>query len=233
MRPPGPQKSLVGVTLAEMLTALAVLLTLLGLLLPVLAHVRRAGQAAKCLSNLRQIYHATLTYTEENDGLLFPPLGPALEVDARYIYNNYWWQQSYLGPYAIGPRDRLKDSRGKFSQAEVELFNCPARFADAPDAAYTHANGNPAVSYVMTRLRPLTRAGYTLRMMEERSRKIYLAEGRGNTVVPSTFETGALGSMDTGKRLRRFHGGSVNLLFYDGHIEAWSGPDAPLQELQP
>ncbi len=218
-----------GVTALELVIAVALVVVLAGLILPVLSHVRQTGLTARCVSNLRQLYQATLAYTEDYDGLLPPPLGKMLEVDERYLHNNYWWQQPYLAPYAVGPRHRLKDSRGKLTQAEAEIYNCPARFPDGPDAWYAHSsNGNPGISYLMTPL-PAKRSSYLLRTMENQSQRIYLAEGRGNTVVKSTFKTGKIGSQDTVKRLRRFHGNSLNLLFYDGHIELSSAPDEELQ----
>lgn len=231
-----PRSSRTGVTaftLLELLIVIGVLTVLGALAIPAGMRVRAMAQSTKCVSHLRTIYTGTLSFVNDYNGLLPPCQGPAAQVDPEFKYNNYWWQQPYLARYIVGPIDRPKDSRGALSQAEVELFNCPARLQDGPDTRYQQSNGAPAVSYVMTRLATTnaTRADFLLATMEKRSQRIFLTEGRGNRIVPSTTVTGELNSGDTTQRLRRFHGGAINVLFYDGHVESFTGPDAELQSM--
>ncbi|MBL8746971.1 MAG: prepilin-type N-terminal cleavage/methylation domain-containing protein [Phycisphaerae bacterium] len=60
-------------TLIELLVTLAVIVVLLGLLLPALSRSREAARSAVCLSNLRQAFFACRAYANENDGV-----GPAI-----------------------------------------------------------------------------------------------------------------------------------------------------------
>ncbi len=62
-----------GFTLVELLVVIAVVVLLIGLLLPALAGAREAGRGAACLSNLRQMFLACRIYADEYDGY-----GPAI-----------------------------------------------------------------------------------------------------------------------------------------------------------
>ncbi len=64
-----------GFTLAELLTVLAVLAVLLGILLPSLNVARRAARAVVCQSNLRSSGLAILAYCDAQDGYLPPAYG--------------------------------------------------------------------------------------------------------------------------------------------------------------
>jgi prepilin-type N-terminal cleavage/methylation domain-containing protein/prepilin-type processing-associated H-X9-DG protein len=56
-----------GFTLVEMLVVIAIIGVLLALLLPAFSQARENGRQAACLSNLRQLSLANLTYSTEND----------------------------------------------------------------------------------------------------------------------------------------------------------------------
>jgi len=55
-------------TLVELLVVVAIIALVAGLLIPAVASMRRAGNTAKCLSNLRQLQLAHWMYIQENDG---------------------------------------------------------------------------------------------------------------------------------------------------------------------
>jgi len=59
-------------TLIELLVAISIIALLVGILLPALAAARRAGQAAVCLSNVRQIGTAANIFATDNKRFLFP-----------------------------------------------------------------------------------------------------------------------------------------------------------------
>lgn len=229
----GPSTKHKAFTLLELVIVVAIILVLAALLLPVGRAVLTASSSAKCVSNLRQIYVATLAFTEDYGGKLPPSLGPATVVDPEFSYNAYWWSQAYLGRYTVGPLNRRRDSGGKLTQSEAAIYNCPARLADEPDQL--DGNGNPSVSYVMAVTYPknATKADpskYMLRTMDNKSKLAFITEGRGGRFY-NRSKTYPLGDGRGG--LRRFHNGAMNILFFDGHVESFSGTDEDLAAMTP
>jgi prepilin-type processing-associated H-X9-DG protein len=61
-----------GFSTVELLMVIALIAVLIGLLLPVLAHVRENGRRTACLSNLQQLHRAFALYAQDHDGNLPP-----------------------------------------------------------------------------------------------------------------------------------------------------------------
>ncbi len=214
-----------------MMVAIIGIVVLAALALPIYRAVSSAAKATECVNRLRKIYFASLAFAEDHGGRLPPGLSapPYEDADARFHYNTYWWRQAYLARYVLDDLNRRKDSAGRLSQAEAEAFNCPARHVEGPD--HPVANGNPAVSYVMVSRQD---SGEVLRRIENKSKLIYITEGRGSTVSRSTFRSGEMvWPDDAKKRLRRYHNGAINLLFFDGHVEQSTQPDEVLAQMLP
>jgi len=225
-----------GFTLLELLAVIAVLAILAALLVPVVNSVRSAGMSVECVSNLRTIYHATLAFTEDYNGLLPPALGNSTgtsQIHPEFNVNQYWFETAYLGRYVLGQYDRPRDGSGKLTPEEMEPYKCPARLVDGPDANWTGATSQ--VTYVMRNWR-LTQKDYRLATRSEKSKRLLLTEGRHGTLAPPAAKTGEFGVPDPTRRLRRYHNGGLNILFLDGHIERFSGPDEdilPMLEADP
>ncbi len=60
-------------TLIELLVVIAIIAILAALLLPALSGARERGKRAVCMSNLRQVHAAALTYSGDSDEWLPPP----------------------------------------------------------------------------------------------------------------------------------------------------------------
>ena len=80
-------------TLIETLAAIAIIALLLGLLLPVIAHVAESGRSAKCKSNLRQLAIAAQLYAQDYN--VYPP---ALRYDnTDGVFRTIAWDYSHAG----------------------------------------------------------------------------------------------------------------------------------------
>ncbi len=59
-------------TLIELLVAVSIIALMIGILLPVLRGARDAARGSQCLSNVRQIATASLSYATDNRGMMYP-----------------------------------------------------------------------------------------------------------------------------------------------------------------
>lgn len=80
-----------GFSLIELLVSIAIVALLTGVLLPSLAGARRAGRAAACLSNLRQIAAAALQYAGDQKSSLPPGA-------SDFAQNLHRWHGSRANP---------------------------------------------------------------------------------------------------------------------------------------
>lgn len=63
-------RRLTGISMVETLVAIAIIATLSALLIPSVARVKEYANAARCISNQRQLFHGLESYANDHDGAL-------------------------------------------------------------------------------------------------------------------------------------------------------------------
>ena len=77
-------------TLVELLVVIGIIALLIGILLPTLNRARESAKQVKCLSNLRQLSHATIGYVNENRGSYPGRAGQGADSLFNNDPNKYW-----------------------------------------------------------------------------------------------------------------------------------------------
>ncbi len=117
-------------TLLELLVVIAVISLLMALLIPALRAAREQGQKVVCLSNLRQLTLAWITYAEEHDGALV--LGDAFSTEMSSTAGRgteiyvAWLGKAFYYPKS---RSELLENPDKGALwpwiKDVDVYRCP------------------------------------------------------------------------------------------------------------
>lgn len=130
-------------TLIELLVVVAVIAVLIGILFPALAAARHAARAAACLSNIRQINTANLTYAADHRSRLCPhnnwnrsirSIGGTLGVNQEWCFAE---------PIAGDPADALQHGAlGPYLADKASMITrCPSYTTPADILATTRSLG--------------------------------------------------------------------------------------------
>jgi prepilin-type processing-associated H-X9-DG protein/prepilin-type N-terminal cleavage/methylation domain-containing protein len=199
-----------GLTLIELLTVIAIIGILAGLLIPVVSSVRDKAKSSICVGNLRQLGLAANLYAGDNRGLMLP----------TFVPNGAWMQGLY--PYlSFGKGLWYYGVPSSHGGRPVGPFACPKS-----DWLTTSNWGSDYAKNAVVNSPPLYEQ-YRMSTMRNPSAVIFLADG---CLDPTT----AAGQADRGRDLTPFrpsglihnrHSGKGNILFYDGHVGALNSLD--------
>ena len=114
-----------GFTLVELLVVIGIVALLMAILIPVMSAARERAQRAVCLSNLRQLTMAWITYADEHDGKLVLGLaGAERALDSRSMKG--WLGAAFLFPENRSAiiADRNKGPLWPYLR-DIDIYRCP------------------------------------------------------------------------------------------------------------
>lgn len=207
-------------TLIELLTVIAIIGILAAIIIPTVGKVRDAARKAQCVSNLRQWGTAVRLMSTDYKGLI------ALNLDlgsGTVIYSPYFSQKTMILP------------DGTLKSSQELMSRCPTAPKDATDPNYMRR------CYGFARPNDIPWNQHNLNMFGSTVNKPITAYNVAQSVAPSRQllmievapgNDGAL--VDRGDQLaakvrpiqidnsKLRHGGTVNAVFVDGHVETLS-----------
>ncbi|WP_232767419.1 DUF1559 domain-containing protein [Geminisphaera colitermitum] len=208
-------------TLIELLTVIAIIGILAGIILPTIGKVRETARRAQCVSNLRQIANATLLFADDHRGILpggikdnSNHLGLA-GGQAAWININKWnMLGTHIAPY-LGttlPADA--------TSMLMPAFVCPSFVTQFPDLA---AKTNSIVYAVNisnlitgnSNSRPFgnsndNTAALRIEQIPDRSRTLMLRDSDKKKTTDASWDCPP----------EPVHGNIRNGVYFDGHVSA-------------
>ena len=208
-----------GFTLVEMLVVIAVILVLAAFLFPMLSRMLEAGNAAKCVSNLRQLGSRFAAYLPENKyEIPYYSVGGGMD----YTWINYVDGDISARPpsakASVCPSCRPKSYTSKYLTYGIDT---------------SFATPGPCRSPVPSITTPLF--GFVLRHDPKRvnrlSQRILLADSisvEGGWTKNQQIAYARIASAPAGNDagyVHFRHSGRANFLFYDGSVRSMTPPD--------
>ena len=137
-----------GFTLIELLTVIAIIGILAAIIIPTVGKVRDFGQAAKCISNLRQIGQQLTLFANDNKGYLPAPAKSTANsdiTDPRIKSGGSKQMAALLWPYYSSQKTNPLPTQTNHSRHE--MFVCPSVDAQFPLSAISLASN--ALCYIV------------------------------------------------------------------------------------
>lgn len=201
----------VAFSLVELFVGISIIAVLAVLVVPVVGRIRDGAKQAECMNHLRVWGQAILRYAGDNEG--------------RVQWNN--WQS--IGSSARYYDEYLADSQVLFygkTRRPTEMFRkCPA--------TRWNGQGNAPVDYAMIRPTPnqSSAGSYALTRASHPSGLLLMVDSEEMVINSQPAFQAAVEPLCVAPDRQR-HGGSVNMLFGDAHVEkaSWAQLDGGTSE---
>lgn len=183
-----------GFTLIELLVVISIIALLIAILLPALKSAREAARASACLSNQRQLYTATMIYTNDYSGAL--PFG-----FGYYPSSSTQWSTAF---------NRLLPSYVSTEKDNTSIWLCPTHLNNSPkQSSYARVRTNKSWMF----MKDLQTPSKTLTYYDRRYFGYPYWLSNRPFWYTNTYPEPSLTSLDN----RHGDNTSANLIFMDGH----------------
>jgi prepilin-type N-terminal cleavage/methylation domain-containing protein/prepilin-type processing-associated H-X9-DG protein len=235
-----------GFTLIELLVVIAIISILAGMLLPALSKARAQGQAASCVSSLRQWGLACVMYMDDNNGLipLDTELGgsdtPSWGLVTGPASTSTWY--NVLMPYVQKPPVASYSTTPSFLYQSGIILQCPSAkwsgkeaFASGPKFSYAYNSQIISSGHTTVRLQDLEsphQGGNVNNRPVNSTTVAMILDTRASIAEPRVFPSESdtkVGSPHSyTKRLSNRHSRRLNIVFFDGSVRSYDA--ASLQD---
>ena len=199
-------------TLIELLVVIAIIAIIASMLMPGLSKARDAAKKSQCMSNLRQISSAMLSYTADNNDYLPPFVNESTWAGGRNYFTNLLIDGGYL------PVPQWVDVN--WGKVNVGVWRCPSLPDSLLGTSSTGWGGGTGVNY-----HHLCKTGVSIKIIQLKRPSMLLlladAEQNGTKLpapdlrCPNCWDWSLADTIASPR-----HSNAVNAARCDGHVES-------------